>query len=127
MLKYLSKVRIEFNGKDPRAAACLELLKQCYKRRVRESNPACVVAVKRRTDDHHPQIGLTFVDGAEEVFDAASTSVQAICTNILEKGVSLDAEKMFREAGLSWPVVIPPEELRMPAPTTTPRKIELKK
>ncbi|RYR29069.1 hypothetical protein Ahy_B01g053362 isoform A [Arachis hypogaea] len=35
---------------------------------------------------------------------------------ILEKGQTLETEQMFREAGKSWPVIIPKEELSHPAP-----------
>lgn len=35
---------------------------------------------------------------------------------ILEKGQLLETEQMFREAGEAWPVIIPEEELRQPAP-----------
>ncbi|KAJ0024069.1 hypothetical protein Pint_09114 [Pistacia integerrima] len=118
MLKFLSKVRIEFNALDPRIASCMEFLAQCNARKAKESNPACQVQVKRRTDDQPPQITVTFVNGAEEVFDATSTPAQTIRTMILDKGHYLETEQMFREAGEKWPVVIPEEELRQPAPGT---------
>ncbi|CAK9176343.1 unnamed protein product [Ilex paraguariensis] len=118
MLKFLSKVRIEFNALDPRTAACMELLAQCNARKAKESNPACQLVVKRRTDDHPPQITVTFVNGVEEVFDATSTAAQTIRDMILEKGQLLETEQMFSEAGEKWPVVIPEEELRQPAPGT---------
>ena len=35
---------------------------------------------------------------------------------ILEKGQTLETEQMFREAGESWPAIIPKEELSQPAP-----------
>lgn len=118
MLKFLSKVRIEFNALDPRTAACMEFLAQCNARKAKESNPACQLLVKRRTDDHPPQITVTFVNGVEEVFDATSTPAQTIRTMILEKGQMLETEQMFRDAGERWPVIIPEEELRQPAPGT---------
>ncbi|CAI0435794.1 unnamed protein product [Linum tenue] len=126
MLKFLSKVRIEFNALDPRLASCMEFLAQCNARKAKESNPAC--QVKRRTDDHPPQITVTFVNGVEEVFDGTQTTAQTIRNMILEKGQYLETEQMFREAGEKWPVVIPDEELNIPAPgTKVPRKAEDKK
>ncbi|KAI4320953.1 hypothetical protein MLD38_034384 [Melastoma candidum] len=127
MLKFLSKVRIEFNALDPRTAACMEFLAQCNARKAKESNPACQLQVKRRTDDHPPQITVTFVNGVEEVFDATVTTAQSIRNLILEKGQMLETEQMFRDAGEKWPVIIPREELRQPAPGTKPRKAEEKK
>ncbi|XP_031403335.1 uncharacterized protein LOC116212785 isoform X1 [Punica granatum] len=118
MLKFLSKVRIEFNALDPRIASCMEFLAQCNARKAKESNPACQVVVKRRTDDHPPQITVTFVNGVEEVFDATSTPAQNIRTMILEKGQFLETEQMFREGGEAWPVIIPEEELHQFAPGT---------
>lgn len=118
MLKFLSRVRIEFNALDPRTASCMEFLAQCNARKAKESNPACQVLVKRRTDDHPSQITVTFVNGVEQVFDATSTAAQSIRNMILEKGQLLETEQMFREAGEAWPVVIPEEELKMPAPGT---------
>lgn len=118
MLKFLSKVKIEFNALDPRVASCMEFLAQCNARKAKESNPACQVLVKRRTDDFPPQITVTFVNGVEEAFDATSTPAQAIRTMILEKGQLLETEQMFREAGEKWPVIIPEEELHQFAPGT---------
>lgn len=40
---------------------------------------------------------------------------------ILQKGQLLETEQMFREAGESWPVIIPDEELSQPAPGTKVR------
>ncbi|KAJ6711233.1 39S RIBOSOMAL PROTEIN L53 MITOCHONDRIAL [Salix purpurea] len=116
MLKFLSKVKIEFNALDPRVASCMEFLAQCNARKAKESNPACQVLVKRRTDDFPPQITVTFVNGVEEAFDATSTPAQSIRTMILEKGQHLETEQMFREAGEKWPVIIPEEELHEFAP-----------
>ncbi|XP_043714755.1 uncharacterized protein LOC122663119 [Telopea speciosissima] len=124
MLKFLSKVKIEFNALDTRTAACMEFLAQCNARTAKESNPACQLLVKRRTDDHPPQITVTFVNGVEEVIDATSTSAQSIRTMILEKGQHLETEQMFRDAGETWPVIIPEEELHQRAPGTKPRKEE---
>ena len=95
MLKFLSKVRIEFNALDPRTASCMEFLAQCNARKAKESNPACQLQIKRRTDDHPPQISVTFVNGVEEVFDATSTPAQTIRNMILEKGQFLETEQMF--------------------------------
>lgn len=118
MLKFLSKVKIEFNALDPRTAGCMEFLAQCNSRKAKESNPACQLMVKRRTDNHPPEITVTFVNGVEEKFDATTTSAQTIRTMILEKGQYLETEQMFRDAGEQWPVLIPEEELRQTAPGT---------
>ncbi|KAF4358078.1 hypothetical protein G4B88_021827 [Cannabis sativa] len=123
----VNPVRIEFNALDPRTASCLEFLAQCNARKAKESNPACQVLVKRRTDDEPPKIAVTFVNGVEEVFDATSTPAQNIRNMILEKGQHLETEQMFREAGESWPVLIPEEEIHQYAPGTKPRKAEEKK
>ncbi|KAE9603539.1 hypothetical protein Lal_00001887 [Lupinus albus] len=127
MLKFLSRVKIEFNALDARTASCMEFLAQCNSRKAKESNPACEVEVKRRIDEFKPQITVTFVNGVEEVFDATSTPAQNIRTMILEKGLYLETEQMFREAGESWPVIIPKEEITQHAPGTKPRKAEEKK
>ncbi|KAK4429350.1 hypothetical protein Salat_1235400 [Sesamum alatum] len=114
MLKFLSKVRIEFNALDPRAASCMEFLAQCHARNAKESNPTCQVQVNRRTDDCPPKITVTFVNGVEETFDANSTPTQDIRNSILDTSQYFEAEQMFREAGEKWPVDIPEEELRQP-------------
>ena len=116
MLKFLSKVKIEFNTLDPRLASCVEFLAQCNARKAKESNPNCQVLVKRRTYDQPPQISVTFVNGVEEAFDAAATSAQSIRKMILDKGQYLETEQMFREAGEQWPVIIPEEEIHQEAP-----------
>ncbi|XP_022859498.1 uncharacterized protein LOC111380231 isoform X1 [Olea europaea var. sylvestris] len=127
MLKFLSKVRIEFNALDPRIASCMEFLAQCNARKAKESNPSCQVQVKRRTDDYPPKITVTFVNGVEETFDATSTPAQTIRNLILDKGSLLETEQMFREAGEQWPVIVPEEELRQPFTGIKPRKAEEKK
>ncbi|GMY05871.1 Ribosomal protein [Fagus crenata] len=114
MLKFLSRVRIEFNALDPRTASCMEFLKQCNTRKAKDSNPACQLQVKRRTDDHPPQITVTFLNGVEEVFDAANTPAQTITDMILDKGQFLQTEQMFRQAGQPWPVIIPHQEILQP-------------
>ncbi|WCJ42144.1 hypothetical protein M5689_022970 [Euphorbia peplus] len=60
MLKFLSKVKIEFNALDPPMASCMEFLAQCNATKAKESNPSCQIMVKRRTDDHPPQINCQF-------------------------------------------------------------------
>ncbi|XP_022859499.1 uncharacterized protein LOC111380231 isoform X2 [Olea europaea var. sylvestris] len=127
MLKFLSKVRIEFNALDPRIASCMEFLAQCNARKAKESNPSCQVQVKRRTDDYPPKITVTFVNGVEETFDATSTPAQTIRNLILDKGSLLETEQMFREAGEQWPVIVPEEELRQPFTGIKLRKAEEKK
>nr|GEW70493.1 ribosomal protein L53 [Tanacetum cinerariifolium] len=118
MLKFLSKVKIEFNALDPRTSACMEFLAQCNARTAKESNTSCQLLVKRRTDNHPPQISVTFVNGVEEVFDATATPAQTIRKMILDKGTQLETEQMFKEAGEKWPVIIPEDELRMSFPGT---------
>lgn len=47
MLKFLSKVVVEYNPLDPRKAAAVELLAQCNGRKAKDSNPACSVELRR--------------------------------------------------------------------------------
>ncbi|KAH9297476.1 hypothetical protein KI387_029158, partial [Taxus chinensis] len=111
MLKFLSKVKIEFNAFDSRATSALEFLAQCGSTKAKESNPSCQVIVNRRTDDHHPQITITYSNGVEEIIDGSKTNAQTIRKKILETGRMLETEQMFKEAGQSWPVKIPEQEL----------------
>ncbi|XP_071740540.1 uncharacterized protein [Rutidosis leptorrhynchoides] len=127
MLKSLLKVKIEFNSLDPRTAACMEFLAHCNSRTAKDSNPSCQVLVKRHTDNHPPQISVTFLNGVEEVFDASATPAQTIREMVLEKGLQVTTEQMFREAGEKWPVFIPSEELKQSFPGIKPRKAEEKK
>ncbi|KAK6115248.1 hypothetical protein DH2020_007517 [Rehmannia glutinosa] len=126
MLKFLSKVKIEFNALDPRAASCMEFLAQCNACKAKESNPSCQVQVSRRTDDFPPKISVTFVNGVDETFDAASMPAQDIRDLIVEKNQFHEAEQIFREAGEMWPVLIPEEELRQSVIGIKPRKAEEK-
>ncbi|KAF4362957.1 hypothetical protein F8388_020473 [Cannabis sativa] len=87
--------------------------KESLEYRIDVVNPG---SVKRRTDDEPPKIAVTFVNGVEEVFDATSTAAQNIRNMILEKGQHLETEQMFREAGESWPVLIPEEEIHQYRP-----------
>ncbi|KAK2977641.1 hypothetical protein RJ640_012478 [Escallonia rubra] len=96
----------------------MEFLAQCNACKAKESNPAYQVVVKRRTDDHPPQITVTFVNGVEEMFDATATPAQDIRNMILKKGQMLETEQMFKEAGEKWHVVIPEEELSQSFPGT---------
>ncbi|XP_060188529.1 uncharacterized protein LOC132617532 [Lycium barbarum] len=127
MLKFLSKVKIQFNALDPRTASCMEFLAQCNAPKAKESNPSCQVLVKRRTDDQPPQITVTFVNGVEQTYDATSTPAQDIRKMILEKGQYLETEQMFREAGEKWPVIVPDDELQQPFLGIKPKKAEEKK
>ncbi|KAH8951197.1 hypothetical protein BDL97_09G014400 [Sphagnum fallax] len=111
MLKHLTKVRIEFNAFDLRAASALEFLAQCNSRKARSSNPNCEVVVKRRTDDAPPRVAVTFTNGREEVMDGTAMAAQHIRKRILEQAELMETEKMFREAGYDWPVIIPLEEI----------------
>lgn len=124
MLRFLSKVKLQYNALDARAGTCKDFLAQCISK---DSNSSCQVQLKHRTDDHPPQINVTFINGVEEVFDASITSAQTIRSLILQKGRYLETEQMFRDAGEAWPVIIPFEELRLPAPGIKPRKAEEKK
>ncbi|WOL08055.1 hypothetical protein Cni_G16807 [Canna indica] len=126
MLKFLSKVRVEFNALDPRKAACVEILALCNARKAKESNPACQVELQRRTDDSPPRIVVTYVNGVEEVIDATNTPAQAIRQQILDRGQLLETEQMFRDAGVPWPVLIPDEEIHQSFPGTKPKKAEEK-
>ncbi|KAF6136136.1 hypothetical protein GIB67_030184 [Kingdonia uniflora] len=78
---------------------------QCNAIKAKESNPACQLQVKWRTDDHLMGITVTFVNGVEDKFDATSMSAQNIRTMILDKGQFLEMEQMFRDNGETWPVV----------------------
>lgn len=111
MLKHLSKVKIEFNALDVRAASALEFLAQCNSRKARSSNPNCEVVVKRRTDEAPPVVAVTFTNGREEVMDGTSMAAQQIRKKILEQAELMETEKMFKEAGYEWPVIIPLEEV----------------
>ncbi|XP_024384008.1 uncharacterized protein [Physcomitrium patens] len=111
MLKYLSKVRVEFNALDKRASSALEFLAQCNSRKARSSNPNCEVVVKRRTDNAPPVVAVTFTNGREEVMDGTSMAANQIRTKILEQAELMETEKMFRDAGYDWPVIIPMEEV----------------
>ncbi|KAJ3692255.1 hypothetical protein LUZ60_012605 [Juncus effusus] len=117
MLKFLSKVRIEYNALDPRKAACVELLAQCNARKAKESNPACVVELHRLADaGAAPRVVVTYFNGVEEKIDATATPAQAIRQQILDRGRFLETEQMFRDAGESWPVMIPEDELKQAFP-----------
>ncbi|CAL9079050.1 unnamed protein product [Musa textilis] len=118
MLKFLSKVRVEYNALDPRKAACVEILAQCNARKAKESNPSCQVELQRRTDDSPPRIAVTYVNGVEEIIDATGIPAQAIRQRIFDRGQLLETEQMFREAGEPWPVLIPEEEIHQSFPGT---------
>ncbi|GLJ28448.1 hypothetical protein SUGI_0559730 [Cryptomeria japonica] len=126
MLKFLSKVKIDFNAFDPRAASALEFLAQCSSLKARDSNPSCQVIVNRRTDEHHPQITITYSNGIEESIDGSITNAQTIRKKILETGRMLETQQMFKEAGQSWPVMIPEEELYQFAKPTKAKKAQEK-
>jgi large subunit ribosomal protein L53 len=127
MLKFLSKVVIQYNALDPRKAACVELLAQCNARKAKESNPACVVELHRLPDvASPPRVVVTYVNGVEEAIDASATPAQDIRKQILDRGQLLETEQMFREAGELWPVVIPEEEIHQSFPGTKPKKAQEK-
>ncbi|KAK2979768.1 hypothetical protein RJ640_026397 [Escallonia rubra] len=118
LLNIVEELKGEKEELDEKAEFYIAENAQCNARKAKESNPACQVVVKRRTDDHPPQIMVTFVNGVEEMFDATATPTQDIRNMILEKGQMLETEQMFKEAGEKWPVVIPEEELSQSFPGT---------
>lgn len=138
MLKFLSKVVVEYSPLDPRKAAAVELLAQCNGRKAKDSNPACSVELRRlpsppadsaASEDPKPQppprVLVTYLNGAEEAFVAADgATAQGIRDQILARGRLIETEQMFREAGEKWPVVIPEEELGMSFPGIKPKKAE---
>ena len=83
MLKFLSKVVVEYCPLDPRKAAAVELLAQCNGRKAKDSNPACSVELRRLpapppTEDPKsrpplppPRVLVTYLNGAEEAIVAA--------------------------------------------------------
>eukprot|EP00271_Cylindrocystis_brebissonii_P011863 TRINITY_DN29847_c0_g1_i1.p2 TRINITY_DN29847_c0_g1~~TRINITY_DN29847_c0_g1_i1.p2 ORF type:complete len:138 (+),score=28.67 TRINITY_DN29847_c0_g1_i1:350-763(+) len=113
MLKHLRRVRIEFNAFDPRNRAAIEFLAQVGNPKVRDSNPKCEIIVKRRTDDAPPLVHVTFNNGAEEVMDGREMAAQHMRTRISEKAEIMETEQLFKEAGLTWPVEIPAEEVEL--------------
>ena len=62
-------------------------------------------------DDHIPHIIVTFSNGVEEIIDESKNDSQFICKTILEKGQTLETQKMFKEFVKSWPIVILGEDL----------------
>ncbi|XP_020151499.1 uncharacterized protein [Aegilops tauschii subsp. strangulata] len=126
MLKFLSRVVVEYNPLDPRKAAAVELLAQCNGRKAKDSNPTCSVELRRlpspaAAEDPEaqppPRVLVTYLNGAEEAFVAADgATAQGMRDQILARGRLLETEQLFREAGEKWPVVIPEEELGMSFP-----------
>ncbi|KAI4976111.1 hypothetical protein ZWY2020_049718 [Hordeum vulgare] len=115
MLKFLSRVVVEYNPLDPRKAAAVELLAQCNSRKAR-TQPTCSVELRRlpspaAADDpkaQPPRVLVTYLNGAEEAFVAADgATAQGMRDQILARGRLLETEQLFREAGEKWPVVIP--------------------
>ncbi|KAG8058723.1 hypothetical protein GUJ93_ZPchr0002g22994 [Zizania palustris] len=137
MLKFLSKVVVEYCPLDPRKAAAVELLAQCNGRKAKDSNPACSVELRRlpsppagaEDPKSHPppRVLVTYFNGVEEAFVAAEgATAQGIREQILSRGRFLDTEQLFRDAGEKWPVLIPEEELGMSFPGIKPKKAEEK-
>jgi len=133
MLKFLSKVVVEYCPVDPRKAAAVELLAQCNGRKAKDSNPACSVELRRLPAPHAsadpkpqpPRVLVTYLNGAEEAVVAAEgATAQGIRDQILARGRLIDTEQMFRDGGETWPVVIPEEELGMSFPGIKPKKAE---
>ncbi|KAG8049836.1 hypothetical protein GUJ93_ZPchr0009g1938 [Zizania palustris] len=81
MLKFLSKVVVEYCPLDPRKAAAVELLAQCNGRKAKDSNPACSVELRCQPSppagaedpkSHPPpRVLVTYFNGVEEAFVAA--------------------------------------------------------
>jgi large subunit ribosomal protein L53 len=131
MLKFLSKVVVEYCPLDPRKAAVVELLAQCNGRKAKDSNPACSVELRRlpspppadaaaageKNAHPPPRVLVTYFNGVEESFVAAEgATAQGIRDQILDRGRLLDTEQLFRDGGEKWPVLIPEEELTMSFP-----------
>ena len=108
MLKFLSKVVVEYCPLDPRKAATVELLAQCNGRKAKDSNPACSVELRRLsarppTEDPKsrpplppPRVLVTYLNGAEEAVVAAEgATAQGIRDQILARGRLIDTEQMF--------------------------------
>ncbi|KAG2657828.1 hypothetical protein PVAP13_1KG155720 [Panicum virgatum] len=124
MLKFLSKVVVEYCPLDPRKAAAVELLAQCNSRKAKDSNPACSIELRclpapPPTEDPEsrpplppPRVLVTYLNGAEEAIVAAEgATAQGIRDQILAQGRFIDTEQMFRDAEEKWPILIPEEEL----------------
>ncbi|KAL6629836.1 hypothetical protein ACP70R_029601 [Stipagrostis hirtigluma subsp. patula] len=138
MLKFLSKVVVEYNPLDPRKAAAVELLAQCNGRKAKDSNPACSVELRRLPSAPAaaagnpgslptPRVLVTYLNGAEDAIVAADgATAQGIRDQILARGRLIETEQMFRDGGEKWPVVIPEEELGMSYPGIKPKKAEEK-
>ncbi|THU44176.1 hypothetical protein C4D60_Mb02t04650 [Musa balbisiana] len=75
LLEQDAEVSVEGAGgvqrSGPAEGACVEILAQCNARKAKESNPSCQVELQRRTDDSPPRIAVTYVNGVEEIIDAA--------------------------------------------------------
>uniref|UniRef100_A0A0E0JYI2 Uncharacterized protein n=1 Tax=Oryza punctata TaxID=4537 RepID=A0A0E0JYI2_ORYPU len=140
MLKFLSKVVVEYCPLDSRKAAVVELLAQCNGRKAKDSNPACSVELRRlpspppadaAAGEHNsyppPRVLVTYFNGVEESFVAAEgATAQGIRDQILDRGRLHDTEQLFRDGGEKWPVLIPEEELTMSFPGIKPKKAEEK-
>jgi large subunit ribosomal protein L53 len=128
MLKFLSKVVVEYCPLDSRKAAAVELLAQCNGRKAKDSNPACSIELRRLPSPPAaeeptppklppPRILVTYLNGTEESFVAADgATAQGIREQILARSRLIETEQMFRDGGEKWPVVIPEEELTMSYP-----------
>jgi large subunit ribosomal protein L53 len=125
MLKFVSRVVVEYCPLDPRKAAAVEILAQCNGRKAKDSNPACSVELRRLpapppstgAEPQPPRVLVTYLTGAEEAIVAAEgATAQGIRDQILARGRLIDTEQLFRDGGEKWPVVIPEEELGMSFP-----------
>ncbi|XBI00146.1 hypothetical protein VPH35_129292 [Triticum aestivum] len=77
MLKFLSRVVVEYRPLDPRKAAAVELLVQCNGRKAKDSNPTCSVELRRlpspaAAEDPKAQppsrVLVTYLNGSEKAF-----------------------------------------------------------
>ncbi|GAQ77616.1 hypothetical protein KFL_000010650 [Klebsormidium nitens] len=111
ILANLKKVVFEFRWNDPRATSSLEMLAQLSNSKARAANPACVIAVTRRTDDVPPTIAITYNNDKEEKLDCTKLSAHEMCKRIRADSKMMQYEAEFREAGFSWPPPVPKELL----------------
>nr|CAB3481653.1 unnamed protein product [Digitaria exilis]CAB3483740.1 unnamed protein product [Digitaria exilis] len=135
MLKFLSKVVVEYCPLDPRKVAAVELLAQCNSRKAKDSNPSCSVELRRlpvpppsAADPMSPppRVIVTYPNGVEEaIVITEGDTAQGVRDQIIARGRLIDTELLFRNGGEEWPVVIPEEELRMPFPGIKFRSIFL--
>ncbi|AQK69839.1 hypothetical protein ZEAMMB73_Zm00001d015973 [Zea mays] len=118
MLKFLSKVVVEYCPLDPRATAARPRTPTRLARSSSAASPPQPTLPP-------PRVLVTYFTGAEEaIVFAEGATAQGIRDQIVARGRLIDTEKMFRDGGEKWPVVIPEEELGMSFPGIKPKKAE---